>query len=214
MLRFYVFQKYVLYMQFQEKCSTRKFPIRRITNANKGEISSKGCLPVAARDRRTAITGNTMHRCFVKLAGPLISSSLRLLSRSSSTRLHVHSILLIRSVNTSVTPFIPFCHSRLRPHSSPLFPVFQSRHFAKAKKKRSRAPDTPIVSKVKKYKMKSYSSFKSRFRTLSDGQIRRWRAGKRHNAHLKVWILFSLWFISLSLVNMNYFKMIKNMSSL
>lgn len=29
-------------------------------------------------------------------------------------------------------------------------------------------------------------SFKSRFRTMNDGQIRRWRAGKRHNAHLKV----------------------------
>ncbi|KAF8380775.1 hypothetical protein HHK36_028269 [Tetracentron sinense] len=29
-------------------------------------------------------------------------------------------------------------------------------------------------------------SFKSRFRTMNDGTIRRWRAGKRHNAHLKV----------------------------
>lgn len=29
-------------------------------------------------------------------------------------------------------------------------------------------------------------SFKFRFRTMKDGQIRRWRAGKRHNAHLKV----------------------------
>jgi ribosomal protein L35 len=27
---------------------------------------------------------------------------------------------------------------------------------------------------------------KFRFRTMNDGQIRRWRAGKRHNAHLKV----------------------------
>ncbi|CAN6678156.1 unnamed protein product [Malus baccata var. baccata] len=28
-------------------------------------------------------------------------------------------------------------------------------------------------------------SYKSRFRTMNDGTIRRWRAGKRHNAHLK-----------------------------
>lgn len=27
---------------------------------------------------------------------------------------------------------------------------------------------------------------KFRFRTMKDGQVRRWRAGKRHNAHLKV----------------------------
>nr|XP_018682049.1 PREDICTED: uncharacterized protein LOC103984333 isoform X3 [Musa acuminata subsp. malaccensis] len=54
-----------------------------------------------------------------------------------------------------------------------------------AAKERSRAPSTPVTSKVKKYKLKSYSSFKFRFRTMNDGQIRRWRAGKRHNAHLK-----------------------------
>lgn len=28
-------------------------------------------------------------------------------------------------------------------------------------------------------------SFKGRFRTMKDGQIRRWKEGKRHNAHLK-----------------------------
>lgn len=32
-------------------------------------------------------------------------------------------------------------------------------------------------------------SYKSRFRTMNDGNIRRWREGKRHNAHLKVRIL-------------------------
>ncbi|RRT61647.1 hypothetical protein B296_00044042, partial [Ensete ventricosum] len=31
-----------------------------------------------------------------------------------------------------------------------------------------------------------FRSFKFRFRTMKDGQIRRWRAGKRHNAHSKV----------------------------
>ncbi|CAM0955996.1 unnamed protein product [Alopecurus aequalis] len=59
----------------------------------------------------------------------------------------------------------------------------QVRQFAV--KGRSRAPITPTISKVKKYKMKAPSSMKFRFRTLKDGQIRRWHAGKRHNAHLK-----------------------------
>ncbi|KAI4314545.1 hypothetical protein L6164_027442 [Bauhinia variegata] len=44
---------------------------------------------------------------------------------------------------------------------------------------------TPATSKIKKIKMKSYSSYKSRFRTMNDGNIRRWKEGKRHNAHLK-----------------------------
>uniref|UniRef100_A0A0E0F108 50S ribosomal protein L35 n=1 Tax=Oryza meridionalis TaxID=40149 RepID=A0A0E0F108_9ORYZ len=52
----------------------------------------------------------------------------------------------------------------------------QVRHFAA--KDRSRAPRTPTTSKVKKYKIKPPS-------VMNDGQVRRWRAGKRHNAHLK-----------------------------
>ncbi|XP_043694208.1 uncharacterized protein LOC122644907 [Telopea speciosissima] len=52
-------------------------------------------------------------------------------------------------------------------------------------KERKRKPGTPVTSKLKKIKIKSYSSFKSRFRTMNDGTIRRWRVGKRHNAHLK-----------------------------
>ncbi|KAF6989501.1 hypothetical protein CFC21_006832 [Triticum aestivum] len=61
--------------------------------------------------------------------------------------------------------------------------AMQLRHYAI--KGRSRAPTTPTISKVKKYKMKAPSSMKFRFRTMKDGQIRRWRAGKRHNAHQK-----------------------------
>lgn len=42
-------------------------------------------------------------------------------------------------------------------------------------------------------------SYKSRFRTMNDGNIRRWKEGKRHNAHLKVFkfsyqTLFLVWF--------------------
>ncbi|KAL4601725.1 hypothetical protein ACB092_10G002300 [Castanea dentata] len=44
---------------------------------------------------------------------------------------------------------------------------------------------TPVTSKIKKTKMKFFSSFKSRFRMMNDGNIRRWKEGKRHNAHLK-----------------------------
>ncbi|CAI0429945.1 unnamed protein product [Linum tenue] len=52
-------------------------------------------------------------------------------------------------------------------------------------RKKRRKPMTPVTSKVKKIKMKGYSSFKDRFRPLNDGTIRRWHEGKRHNAHLK-----------------------------
>ncbi|KAI3522334.1 hypothetical protein L1887_00026 [Cichorium endivia] len=66
--------------------------------------------------------------------------------------------------------------------------LMQVRHLTLKQRKRklkSRQPPTPVVSKLKKIKMKSYSSFKGRFRTMKDGQIRRWKEGKRHNAHLK-----------------------------
>jgi ribosomal protein L35 len=54
-----------------------------------------------------------------------------------------------------------------------------------AKWKKKWRPRTPITSKVKKVKIKFYSSFKDRFKPLNDGTIRRWKEGKRHNAHLK-----------------------------
>ncbi|XP_068635976.1 uncharacterized protein [Aristolochia californica] len=63
------------------------------------------------------------------------------------------------------------------------FTIYQRRNFSSKEKKWKVI--TPVKSKLKKTKMKSYSSFKHRFRTMNDGKIRRWRAGKRHNAHLK-----------------------------
>ncbi|XP_020595280.1 uncharacterized protein LOC110035387 [Phalaenopsis equestris] len=126
-----------------------------------------------------------MHRLLAKLGRPLLSSSLHCLPPSSPNHLPVHFLSSIRSMNSSLTPHVPICPARLLTHSSPFIPVFQFRHFATKKVKRSRAPDTPVISKVKKYKLKAYSSFKYRFRTMNDGLIRRWRAGKRHNAHLK-----------------------------
>lgn len=35
-------------------------------------------------------------------------------------------------------------------------------------------------------------SYKGRFRVMNDGTIRRWKEGKRHNAHLKVCVFFFL----------------------
>ncbi|KAM6554661.1 hypothetical protein CsatB_015423 [Cannabis sativa] len=64
--------------------------------------------------------------------------------------------------------------------------MVQLRHVvSKRDRWKRRKPMTPITSKLKKIKMKPFSSYKSRFRTMNDGNIRRWREGKRHNAHLK-----------------------------
>ncbi|KAM7507277.1 hypothetical protein LguiA_017730 [Lonicera macranthoides] len=84
------------------------------------------------------------------------------------------------------TPQILFCnhHASLLPLSS----LIQVRHLTLKQRKRKlkiRRPPTPVVSKLKKTKMKYYSSYKDRFRPMKDGQIRRWKEGRRHNAHLK-----------------------------
>lgn len=81
----------------------------------------------------------------------------------------------------------PAPRSSLAYYASTLSPFLlsfvQMRHFSSKERKRKRG--TPEVSKVKKIKIKFYSSYKSRFRTMKDGTIRRWKEGKRHNAHLK-----------------------------
>ncbi|KAM3375378.1 putative protein isoform X1 [Capsicum galapagoense] len=88
--------------------------------------------------------------------------------------------------------FKPICNggSFSFPTHSSLLPLSftQVRYITAKQRKRklkSRKPMTPITSKVKKIKIKFYSSYKDRFRVLKDGQIRRWKEGKRHNAHLK-----------------------------
>ncbi|KAG0603458.1 hypothetical protein M758_10G096100 [Ceratodon purpureus] len=42
-----------------------------------------------------------------------------------------------------------------------------------------------MLSKLKKTKVKAYSSYKKRFRGMANGEYKRWRSGKRHNAHSK-----------------------------
>ncbi|XP_074264642.1 uncharacterized protein LOC141587113 [Silene latifolia] len=69
---------------------------------------------------------------------------------------------------------------------SPLgFHYVQMRYFSATAKEKKWKKLTPATSKIKKIKMKTLSALKGRFRTLHDGTIRRWREGKRHNAHLK-----------------------------
>ncbi|KAJ0110856.1 hypothetical protein Patl1_03623 [Pistacia atlantica] len=74
-------------------------------------------------------------------------------------------------------------------YSSPFLVLFAIapllRHVSSRERKKKRKPMTPVTSKVKKVKMKFYSSYKSRFRPLNDGTIRCWHEGKNHNAHGK-----------------------------
>ncbi|KAL6530852.1 hypothetical protein OROGR_014712 [Orobanche gracilis] len=117
---------------------------------------------------------------------------------------HTHSIIPGRLLHTSSNilyrPHV-FAYSLFSPSyeillyappipricSSPIY-LTQVRHITAKQRKRklnSRRPMTPVISKVKKIKIKGYSSFEGRFRIMHDGQIRRWKAGKRHNAHSK-----------------------------
>ncbi|KAJ6701420.1 RIBOSOMAL PROTEIN L35 [Salix koriyanagi] len=86
--------------------------------------------------------------------------------------------------------FFLLCNCYLSPTSKRIVALVclqleQARHVSSRERKKSRKPMTPLTSKVKKFKMKAYSSYKDRFRTMNDGTIRRWREGKNHNAHMK-----------------------------
>lgn len=133
-------------------------------------------------------------------------SKLRSVAALRSTPNTHHSLLPYRLLHTPTNPIVNrlFTHSVRDPsfvsisHGGPIsFPthssllplsLMQVRYITAKQRKRklkSRKPMTPITSKVKKIKMKFYSSYKDRFRVMKDGQIRRWKEGKRHNAHLK-----------------------------
>ncbi|KAL7150517.1 hypothetical protein ABFS83_05G117900 [Erythranthe nasuta] len=116
----------------------------------------------------------------------------RLLPSVSNRFLHISPNLLHKPT---------FTHSVISPNFKPLLDAPPFSHFSyspisltqvrhitakqRVRKLKSRQPMTPIKSKVKKIKIKGYSSFKGRFRLMKDGQYRRWKEGKRHNAHLK-----------------------------
>lgn len=111
---------------------------------------------------------------------------LSLLSLPSHRLLHTSSPILHSGEFQSNAPLASYHRqSLLSPH--PLS-VIQVRHLTKKEMKekmKKYKPSTPVISKLKKYKIKCYSSYKGRFRVMKDGQIRRWKEGKRHNAHLK-----------------------------
>ncbi|XVE65377.1 hypothetical protein DITRI_Ditri07aG0175900 [Diplodiscus trichospermus] len=134
-----------------------------------------------------------MQRFCTKLRGLALQSTDNLSAFSSSRRLLHHSsppILFISSkwrfkslVNdNAASPALAVNPFPYRP--LPLSFV-QVRNVSSRERAKRRKPMTPRTSKIKKIKMKFYSSYKSRFRTMSDGKIRRWREGKNHNAHLK-----------------------------
>ncbi|CAA7014081.1 unnamed protein product [Microthlaspi erraticum] len=118
----------------------------------------------------------------------LIGAPHRLIHHSPSSQ------LALGFATTSKWSFIP---SAALPGVSPssMGSTFVPHHFVQvrnittkektAKRKKKWGLRTPITSKVKKVKIKFYSSYKDRFRPLKDGTIRRWKEGKRHNAHLK-----------------------------
>ncbi|KAA0068151.1 50S ribosomal protein L35 [Cucumis melo var. makuwa] len=64
--------------------------------------------------------------------------------------------------------------------------VVQVRHVSSRDRRNKRKPTTPATSKLKKTKLKAYSSYKSRFWLMKDGSIKRRMEGKRHNAHSKL----------------------------
>ncbi|KAG5134587.1 hypothetical protein JHK82_025775 [Glycine max] len=117
----------------------------------------------------------------------LAVQSRQVLSPPSSRRLlhHLPPPQSLHSASNFRISSPSFIFSWCPPHASQPSPsLVQVRHASS--KERKRKPVPPTVSKVKKTKMKSYSSFKSRFRAMNDGNIRRWKEGKRHNAHLKL----------------------------
>ncbi|OWM68523.1 uncharacterized protein LOC116192815 isoform X2 [Punica granatum] len=137
-----------------------------------------------------------MRRCFftgLRSVGGLQSN--QFLSASTPRRL-LHAPPLIRRTLSSAPSRNPMSLSSFPPFAaSPLFryptmappavSLVQVRGVSSRDRRSKRTPTTPVVSKVKKTKTKFYSSYKQRFRVMNDGSIRRWKEGKRHNAHLK-----------------------------
>lgn len=124
----------------------------------------------------------------VSRPSPSLSSTSRLLHTSAAMAAPTfHQPLAIFSYNirTLFSSYVyplarhEFASSNLR------LSLAQMRHFSAKSKEKKWKKLTPAISKVKKYKIKGYSSYKGRFRLMNDGNIRRWREGKRHNAFSK-----------------------------
>ncbi|GAB4834806.1 hypothetical protein Ancab_033074 [Ancistrocladus abbreviatus] len=134
--------------------------------------------------------------CFKLRSLSLLSTTRSSLSLPQTTRLfnyhspihHSSKFSAIASNFKTLFTSLPLAALGRHDFTCPPFPSScnaQMRHFSAKSKEKKWKKLTPATSKVKKIKMKTYSSFKGRFRTMNDGNIRRWREGKRHNAHLK-----------------------------
>ncbi|KAG4992260.1 hypothetical protein JHK87_025717 [Glycine soja] len=114
----------------------------------------------------------------------LAVQSRQVLSPPSSRRLlhHLPPPQSLHSASNFRISSPSFIFSWCPPHASQPSPsLVQVRHASS--KERKRKPVPPTVSKWFYYGWNR--SFKSRFRAMNDGNIRRWKEGKRHNAHLK-----------------------------
>ncbi|KAK4252675.1 hypothetical protein QN277_014420 [Acacia crassicarpa] len=100
-----------------------------------------------------------MHRCCSRLRSLALHSRKALASSSSRRLLHY-------------SPH-PLQFSSCNRLPSPLFNAS------------SPCPPTLALHAFRSSPLPPSLSYKSRFRLLNDGTIRRWKEGKRHNAHLK-----------------------------
>ncbi|KAL5724560.1 hypothetical protein ACHQM5_007803 [Ranunculus cassubicifolius] len=131
-----------------------------------------------------------MQRCLSKFR-PLLNNIYTSIQSPRTLNPFLSPSPLRAALNYAQFQSFPFNYnntSQLLQTSLPLkpnpFSLNQCRYISKSKEKRLKKM-TPATSKLKKYKIKPYSSFKQRFRTLNNGTIRRWHAGKSHNAHSK-----------------------------
>ncbi|KAB5573809.1 hypothetical protein DKX38_001003 [Salix brachista] len=132
---------------------------------------------------------NTSSSLTIQLPSLPFLPSFRLSPLSLSVRIIVQKgiVIIAKELNSEEDFEEPMSNlvQHLTSHAVHPSYLVQVRHVSSRERKKSRKPMTPLTSKVKKFKMKAYSSYKDRFRTMNDGTIRRWREGKNHNAHLK-----------------------------
>ncbi|PON40729.1 Ribosomal protein [Parasponia andersonii] len=122
-----------------------------------------------------------MQRLSSKLRSLAVNSAQTLPYISSSRRLLHSSPKLLRPLHSRCfNPLFSASSSSMGVNStlSSQFPLSMVRHVSSRERQKRRKPMT--------HTMKSFSSYNSRFRTMNDVNIRRWKEGKRHNAHLKI----------------------------
>ncbi|CAM6098306.1 unnamed protein product [Calypogeia fissa] len=120
----------------------------------------------------------------------LSSSSSSSSSASKSVALRILSEVSSYSISaSSVAPFSSYSAGLRRSLAdlrlSNVSGLGEQKHGGASLALRTSMQQRRSLSKLKKYKMKSYSSYKERFKLMADGTYKRWRSGTRHNAHSK-----------------------------